>query len=174
MRVAARMIREELVRLPRSRPSRLLGVAVLALTLAAGPPASAQDAPAGSAAAVPSVELPPDLARVLRDYERAWAASDAAGLAGLFTDDGFALPSGRPPVRGREAIAEHYRNAAGPLGLRALAYATEGSVGWIVGAYGYGEDAADRGKFVLALRREADGAWHIAADMDNANRRPEP
>ena len=32
----------------------------------------------------PSIELPAELARVLRDYERMWTAKDAAGLARLF------------------------------------------------------------------------------------------
>ena len=47
------------------------------------------------------VALPPELARVLRDYERAWRAGDAAALAALFAEDGFVLQSNRPPVRGR-------------------------------------------------------------------------
>jgi hypothetical protein len=31
----------------------------------------------------PSIILPPELARVLRDYETAWSKKDAAALAGL-------------------------------------------------------------------------------------------
>ena len=60
------------------------------------------------------------------------------------------------------------------MALRALAYQTEGIVGYIIGAYGphAGEDT---GKFVLVLRREKDGGWSIAADMDNASQhRPRP
>ena len=30
------------------------------------------------------------------------------------------------------------------------------------------------GKFLLALRRGGDGRWLIAADLDNANRPPQP
>jgi len=56
--------------------------------------------------------------------------------------------------------------------LRALAYAIEGSTGYIIGAYGAGE--RDTGKFVLALRRGGDGRWLIAADIDNGNQRPKP
>jgi ketosteroid isomerase-like protein len=123
--------------------------------------------------ALPSVTLPASLDRVLRDYERAWAAGSAADLAALFTEDGFVLSNGNTPVRGREAIRERYANAGGALRLRALAYATADTVGYIVGAYGYGDEAGspDNGKFVLALRRGADGRWLIAADIDNTNRR---
>jgi ketosteroid isomerase-like protein len=140
----------------------------LGVTVAAAPP----EPPA--APALPSAALPPELERVLRDYERAWAARDAAGLAALFAEDGFVLANHRPPARGTEAIRQAYAGAGGPLALRALAHATQGDVGWIVGAFAREKGADDMGKFVLALRRGADGRWLIAADMDNANRRPPP
>ena len=40
-------------------------------------------------APLPSVDLPPELNRVLGDYERHWKASDGTALSELFTDDGF-------------------------------------------------------------------------------------
>jgi ketosteroid isomerase-like protein len=119
------------------------------------------------------VELPPELARVLRDYEKAWQAKDAAALAELFAEDGFVLSNTRMPVRGRAAIRATYADGGGPLSLRALEYAVEGSIGWIIGAYGP-DSSIDSGKFVLALRRAKDGRWLIAADIDNSNRRPGP
>lgn len=124
-----------------------------------------------AAAALPSVTLPPALARVLRDYEAAWGAGDAAALAALFTEDGFVLQSGKPPVRGRAAITAAYTGQGGaPLRLRALAHATADSVGYIIGAYRYGDDPGDIGKFTLTLRRARDGRWLIASDMDNSSR----
>ena len=51
-----------------------------------------------------SIVLPPGLARVLTDYEVGWKAGDAAALARLFTEDGFVLSPGKPPVRGRAAM----------------------------------------------------------------------
>lgn len=121
-----------------------------------------------------SVKLPPELARVLRDYERAWQAHDAAALASLFTEDGFILPSGKPPVRGRDAIREAYAKSGGPLFLRAFAWSTDGATGYIIGGFTYAKDDADKGKFILALRRNRNGKWMIAADMDNGNARPKP
>lgn len=122
--------------------------------------------------AEPSVELPAPLARVLTDYETAWGKRDPAALASLFTDDGFVLSGGRPPIRGRARIAEHYKGSGGPLSLRALAYAVEGSVGWIIGAYAEQKGQPDMGKFTLTLRKAPDGRWLIMSDMDNPNRRP--
>ena len=148
------------------------------LAVLAGAPARAQQpaaAPAAPTAApgdsTPSVTLPPALDRVLRDYERAWTARDAAGLSALFAEDGFVLQLGRPPVRGREAIRAAYAGAGGPLRLRAFAYATSGDVGYILGGYAGGTGAADDGKFTLTLKRARDGRWLIMSDMDNPNRR---
>lgn len=124
-------------------------------------------------AMLPSVELPQALDRVLRDYERAWRARDAAALAALFTSDGFVLQPNRPPVRGRAALEEVYRGqGGGALRLRALAHAAADTVAYIIGAYGYDDAPGDLGKFTLTLRRGPDGRWLIASDMDNGNQPP--
>jgi ketosteroid isomerase-like protein len=123
---------------------------------------------------LPSVDLPPELDRVLRDYERAWHAKNAEALARLFTKDGFVMGNGAPPARGREAIRRAYARSGGPLVLRALAFETEKSIGYIVGAFGRSAETGDTGKFVLLLRRGNDGRWMIAADIDSSNSRPMP
>ncbi|MEP7383980.1 MAG: DUF4440 domain-containing protein, partial [Gemmatimonadota bacterium] len=75
-------------------------------------------------------------------------------------------------VRGTEAIRTAYTGAGGgALRLRALAYASEGSVGYIIGAYAYGDNPADVGKFTLTLRRGAADRWLIMSDMDNGSTR---
>jgi ketosteroid isomerase-like protein len=166
---------------------RLLSiVAVSAAAMSAAPlgaqtgqqPARAARAGGAQPARLPSVTLPPELDRVLRDYERAWRAADAAALAALFAEDGFVLQGGRPPVRGRAAVQTAYAGQGGePLALRALAHATSGQVGYIIGAYGYGDAAVDQGKFTLTLRRDRGGRWLIVSDMDNPSqppRRPGP
>jgi ketosteroid isomerase-like protein len=120
-------------------------------------------------AALPSIALPPELDRVLRDYERQWQARSAAGLAELFVEDGFVLQSGRPPVRGRAGIIDAYRMAGGPLALRAVAFSVADSIGFIIGAYAGAPAEPDAGKFILLLRREPGRPWRIVADMDNGN-----
>ena len=121
----------------------------------------------------PSVELPPELARVLTDYEAAWKAGDAASLANLFAEDGFVLSNGGPPVKGRPAIQKLYTRNGSPLSLRALAYATNGDTGYIIGGYSGERGKPDDGKFTLTLRKAPDGRWLIVSDMDNSNRRPQ-
>jgi ketosteroid isomerase-like protein len=123
--------------------------------------------------AEPTVKLPADLVRVLTDYEAAWQSRDAAGLARLFAEDGFVLPNGGPPVRSRAAIQKYYTGAGGPLALRAIAFAAEGRVGYIIGGYGPARAQPDTGKFTLTLRKGTDGRWLIVSDMDSANQRRE-
>ncbi|KAA3601803.1 nuclear transport factor 2 family protein [Stenotrophomonas maltophilia] len=137
-------------------------------------PAIAHDAEnAKPAQPLPSAALPPSLDRVLRDYEQAWHTGDAKALAGLFAEDGFVLQSNQPPVRGRDAIARAYAGQGGsPLRLRALAYAVDGNTGYIIGAYRYGNNVGDTGKFTLTLKRVGDGPWLIFSDMDNTSAPP--
>jgi ketosteroid isomerase-like protein len=109
---------------------------------------------------------------VLRDYERGWRAGDAAAVSRLFAPDGMALPNGKPPAVGRDAIARAYESPGGELRLRALAFSVADSVGYIIGGYRYGPGDGDIGKFVLALIRRAGAGWMIAADIDNGNAPP--
>lgn len=118
---------------------------------------------------LPSVTLPSELDRVLRDYEREWRLRSASGLAELFAEDGFVLQPGRPPARGRKSITERYQGRGGPLSLRALEFATSDSIGYIIGAYSVRNEDPDIGKFILILERKPPGPWYIAADMDNGN-----
>jgi ketosteroid isomerase-like protein len=118
----------------------------------------------------PTVKLPPELARVLIDYESAWRKKDAAALANLFAEDGFVLSSGSPMVRGRAAIQRHYAGEGGPLFLRAVAFAKEGNTGYIIGGFTNKEGTDDIGKFTLTLKRDSK-RWLIMSDMDNGNRR---
>ncbi len=118
----------------------------------------------------PSVELPAELDRVLRDYESAWKNGEPDKLASLFTEKGY-VPSNAGWIMGKKAIREKYKKTGGDLVLRALDYAVGDGVGFIVGAYGYGEQATkkDQGNFILALRQSSEGKWLIVADLDKGN-----
>ena len=153
------------------RPLALALVLVAGSAAAQTPSASPSPLPSVLPSALPSVTLPAPLARVLTDYEEAWARKDAAALAVLFAEDGFVLSSGAPPVRGRAAIERHYAGQGGPLALRALAYSTQGSIGFIIGGFARVKGEPDIGKFTLTLVKDAGGRWLIQSDMDNGNAR---
>ncbi len=149
----------------------------MSLLLALALPAATLHAQATDPAPLASVTLPPELARVLTDYETNWRFGGDS-LVKLFTDDAVLTVGGKPPARGKAALAAHYAGPKGPLALRAIAYAAEGNVAWIVGGYAMERGAPDVGKFILALRKGADGRWLIFSDMDTGNagpqRRPAP
>jgi ketosteroid isomerase-like protein len=119
----------------------------------------------------PTVTLPADLERVLTDYETAWKKGDSAALGRLFTEDGFVLSPGSPMIRGRVAIEHFYNGPGGPLSLRAVAFATEGNLGYIIGGFTNKTTGPELGKFTLTLRHDASGRWLIVSDMDNGNQR---
>lgn len=123
-----------------------------------------------SAPPLPSVALPAEFDRVLRDYEVAYSRSDAAALAELFAEDGWVLQPGRPPVRGRQAIVAALQEEGGALALVPTAYRMSDSAGYIIGTFGAERSAGEGGKFVLALERRATGPWRIAADIASPNR----
>jgi ketosteroid isomerase-like protein len=150
-------------------PTVIVTAVILSLAAGSAWPAGGQD---DAAVVPPAVTLPADLDRVLRDYEAAWRAGDGARMASLFTEDGFAIQSGRPLARGRAEIARGLTKPGGALQLTAFAYATAGDVGHIVGGFRYPETTGPGGRFVLALRRGPDGRWLIAADLDNTGPRP--
>ncbi len=118
----------------------------------------------------PTISLPAEVDKVLKDYENAWIAKDTGALAKLFTADGMALPSSQMPAQAAESITNAYsQNVGSPLNLRPFAYAASGELAYVIGGWGGAVDKPEYGKFVLVLRR-VDGRWLIAADMDNSNR----
>ncbi len=151
------------------RRSVVLAACAVLLTAVAAP---AQPTLPRDAASPVAVTLPPELDRVLRDYERAWRDGNGSALAALFTDDGFAVQNGSPIARGHAAIAGNISGPGGALQLSAFAYAVSGRVGYIVGGYRYPETTSAGGRFVLALSQGADGRWRIAADLDNSGPPP--
>ncbi|MGH7713367.1 MAG: YybH family protein [Gemmatimonadaceae bacterium] len=146
-----------------------LAVLVLLIAALGAPQAGLAQGPTPPPA-LPSVSLPPELDRVLRDYEKAWGASDGPGLARLFVDGRVALTNSGRAVVGRDGVRQLYSGGGGPLVLRAIAYAADDTVAYIIGAYATKPDGGDSGSFVLALVRPPGGKWLIAADMDRQYR----
>lgn len=144
---------------------RFLAVTPLAALLACG------SSPAVDAAPISPVVLPPALAQVLRAYEVAYSGRDSVALAALFASDGILLPLGTPPVVGHAAVAGELAREGGPLTLVPIAYGASDSVAYVIGTFGAERSAADGGKFLLALRRDASGRWRVAADIANPNGR---
>ncbi len=117
-------------------------------------------------ATLPAIELPEDLARLLRAREKGW--NDQPALAALYTEDSVLLDDrannwirGRVPVTTNlsERFARAYR-------ITPVAYGAEGALGYIACYLTRGEGVAARhfGDVLLSLRKESGGAWRIAAE----------
>lgn len=118
---------------------------------------------------LPPIQLPEELARLVRDREKAW--NDKSALAALYTEDTVLLNTQDEDfptwMRGREAVAtelaayfdEAYR-------ITPVAHRLEGSAGYVAGYYTRGEGEATRhfGHVFLSLIKGSDGRWLITAE----------
>lgn len=113
---------------------------------------------------LPAVEVPEDLARVLRERTEHW--NDSTALARLYTERAVLLdPTGPRWVRGRRAVTErvarYFRRAS--YGMTPVAWGMDGDVAYISGYLTRGE--ADHITHVaLTLEKGADDAWRIASE----------
>jgi uncharacterized protein (TIGR02246 family) len=106
-------------------------------------------------------------------YVTASNEGDAEALTGLYADDAVLLPPDHEPIQGRAAIADYWRQGTDPgLEVSTLRIEVDGDIGYLIGRYNLpatAEEPADSGKYVLCLRRQADGAWKLTADIWNSS-----
>jgi len=150
-------------------------VVTVGLALGAGPVA----AQTASKAAKPSAAgLASGAAKTARDFEAAANRGDAAAVAALYTEDAVVMPSNTAAVKGRAAIQEFFKGmfAQGARNLKLVQTTTvgSGSNGYEMGTYEFDIGPAsasghDKGKYIVGLRRAADGRWLIAHDIFNSD-----
>jgi uncharacterized protein (TIGR02246 family) len=106
-------------------------------------------------------------------YVAASNDGDADALAELYADDALLLPPDHEPIHGREAIVEFWRQGTDEgLEVSTLRLEVNGDVAYLVGRYRLpptDEESADSGQYVLCLKRQADGAWKLTADIWNGS-----
>ena len=111
--------------------------------------------------------------QVISAYLDAYRRNDAAAISGLYASDAVLLPPGHALVRGRDDIRTYWsRGMESGFAMDTLRIEVAPGSGYVVGRYyvpAEGDDEAETGKFVIALRRDADGVWRITADIWNAD-----
>lgn len=111
--------------------------------------------------------------QVIGAYLDAYRRNDAAAIAGLYAGDAVLLPPGHPLVTGRDDIRAYWkRGMESGFAMDTVRIEVAPGSGYVVGRYYVppdGDDPAETGKFVIALRRERDGVWRITADIWNAD-----
>jgi uncharacterized protein (TIGR02246 family) len=110
-----------------------------------------------------------------KKFGAAVAAGNAAGVAGLYTDDAMVLPPNGESVSGRAAIEKLFGTlvAAGikEITLTATEVEAHGDAATEIGMYsvkdGTGKEI-DRGKYMVAWKR-VQGQWKLHRDIWNSN-----
>ena len=105
------------------------------------------------------------------------------GCRSTYGRDAVEMPPNCPPLKGRAAIEQHYRELfGGPMKVTEFTFthletATAGNIGFTAGAYKQrlspksGEAIEDSGSFVVIVKREA-GGWKSAYVIYNSDRPP--
>ena len=104
---------------------------------------------------------------------------DAAAVADFYTDDAKILPPNSEMVSGKQAI-EAFWKATLEMGMRKLTIETaevgyDGNLGYDRGIVTIstkpeaGQPVTVRSKYLVLLKRQADGSWKIAVDIWNTD-----
>ena len=107
-------------------------------------------------------------------------ASDAAGLASLYTNDAVLMPPNQAAVTGNQAIESWFQTTFDQFTTEFTVASEElevvGDWAFDWGAYmtaltpkAGGEPTEDRGKYIVILRKQVDGSWRIAHDIWNSD-----
>ncbi len=111
-------------------------------------------------------------------------ASDAAGLASLFTNDAVLMPPNQAAVTGNQAIESWFQTTFDQFTTEFTVASEElevvGDWAFDWGAYmtaltpkAGGEATEDRGKYIVILRKQVDGSWRIVKNIWNSNNPPQ-
>jgi predicted TIM-barrel fold metal-dependent hydrolase len=112
-----------------------------------------------------AVDLPEDLAQLLRERAKAWNVGPE--LAKLYTEDSIIIESGDTWIRGREAVAARVATLfARPHRITPVAFRVEGSAGYIAGYFSRDTETGVRhfGHAHLSVRKSTGEDWQIAAE----------
>ena len=115
---------------------------------------------------LPTVQLPPEISRLIGDLGKGWGSKSA--LAPLFTENSISIKSDMNNwVQGRDNVAGFWSQVfSQEFRVIPVTYRTQGSLAYLMG---YIANAADKngqpdylGTTILILEKENDGQWRIA------------
>jgi uncharacterized protein (TIGR02246 family) len=112
-------------------------------------------------------------------YQAAYNAGDAAAVAALYTDDAISMPDHHAALEGKAAIQQYLQEmfAQYTHSLNVTPGDTEitgdlahehGTFSLTVTPKAGGNAMTENGKYLVVLKRQADGSWLIHHDIENA------
>jgi len=120
---------------------------------------------------LPEIKLPPDLESVLRERARVSGLSDSSNL---FDEKAIVLKSDEATwARGRSDIQIYTGFQDRGVVFVPNAYGVSGAIAYIAGGVRKPGATRDDLNFLLALRKDPKGNWHIAAETDTTIPPPE-
>lgn len=113
----------------------------------------------------------------------AFKAGDAAGVGAEYTEDAILMGPGRPALVGRQAIEAHYQKSFNFVDFELSNHIEEaeisGEMAYIRGVHRTrmtlkkgGVSRQSTGKYLVVLKRQADGSWKFFRDAFNSDEKP--
>jgi uncharacterized protein (TIGR02246 family) len=118
--------------------------------------------------------------RTNREFVAAFNRGDMATVASCYVEDAKVMPPGSEVVQGREAIEQFWRGVQKQMGVKEVTLDSQeveasGDIAHEVGTATLkieppgGQAATVPIKYLVAWKRQADGAWRVAVDIWNSN-----
>jgi uncharacterized protein (TIGR02246 family) len=120
-----------------------------------------------------------DIRNATKMFAEAYNRGDMAAAVEFYTNDAKFLPPNMQIVNGKQAIKEFFE-AGKAMGLRRLDFETievgyDGNLAYERGAINItiepegGQAMVDKGKYLVLMKRQADGSWKVAVDIWNSD-----
>lgn len=141
----------------------------LALALAACAPAPPPDTTAEDTTAINQIRF---------DWAAAYNAGDIDTLVGMYTDDYVDYPNDAPTYAGLDALRASFEQQLTGMDASTTITSEEllllgdhavdrGTFETVLAPEGGGDPVSVSGRYMVVLRREADGSWKLMRGMDN-------
>jgi uncharacterized protein (TIGR02246 family) len=120
------------------------------------------------------------------DWSKAAQAKDVDKAVSFYADDAKQFADKGPLVEGRDNIRTRWQQMLalpGPgltFATTAVEVARAGDMAYEYGTYDFatndkqGKVVDEKGKYVVVWKKQADGSWKVAADIDNRDAAPAP
>jgi len=115
------------------------------------------------------------------DWSKAAQAKDLDKCVAPFADDAIAMYPKMPLAQGKDNIRKGWQETLAMPGpglsftTTGVEVARSGDIAWEHGTYEMstadkkGKVSTEKGKYVTVWKKQADGSWKVAADIDNAD-----